>query len=68
MNIMRQFTSGVMSVLKVTGTPLLYRYPYRNSAEAFQSDWAKINHDIANIMGRMEEAGDGQPRRDPASD
>lgn len=37
-------------VLKTVGAPLLYRYPYRNSAEGLRSDWQKIAGDISSVM------------------
>jgi len=30
MAVMRDFVSGLFSVLKITSSPMLYRYPYRN--------------------------------------
>lgn len=52
---MKDFAHGIFTVLKLTGAPLLYRYPYRNSGEAFRSDWQKIAGDIESVMGKMEE-------------
>jgi len=45
---------GLVSVLKTTGGPLLYRYPYRNSAEGLHADWVNIGKDIQSIMGQLE--------------
>lgn len=45
---------GFVSVLKITGAPLLYRYPYRTSAEALRTDWVHIGEDIKSVMGRLE--------------
>ena len=58
MEIMHNFMSGLLSVLKVTGAPLLYRYPYRNSAEGMRSDWRRIGDDMESVMGRMQRDGD----------
>ncbi|MFO0389900.1 MAG: hypothetical protein ACK502_09330 [Alphaproteobacteria bacterium] len=55
MEIIHNFMSGLLSVLKITGSPLLYRYPYRNSAEGLRSDWSRIGDDVESVMGRMEE-------------
>lgn len=58
MEIMRNFASGLLSVLKITGAPLLYRYPYRNSMEGMHSDWSRIGDDIESVMGRMDRGYD----------
>ena len=54
MQVMRNFVSGLLSVLKITSAPLLYRYAYRTSAEALRADWLNIGKDIENVMGRLE--------------
>ncbi len=54
MNIMKNFAHGIFTVLKLTGAPLLYRYPYRNSAEALRGDWLKIGGDMRSVLGRIE--------------
>ena len=62
MSIMRAFCSGLLSVLQITSAPLLYRYPYRTSAEGLRSDWQKIGQDIEVVMGKIQaEARHGQP-------
>lgn len=61
MNIMRDFVTGLISVLKVTSAPMLYRYPYRTSAEGLHSDWQNIGQDIESVIGRLREASD-EPR------
>jgi hypothetical protein len=64
MRVMRDFVSGLFSVIKVTSAPMLYRYPYRTSAEALRGDWLKIGDDLENMMGRLKEgAGDGKRRK-----
>ncbi len=62
MRVMRDFFSGVLSVLKTTSSPLLYRYPYRNSAEGLRKDWVNIGRDIQIIIGKLEENNDGNRR------
>lgn len=58
---MRNFAVGLMSVLKITGSSLLYRYPYRTSAEGLRTDWQRIGGDIDSVIGKlMEEARHGQ--------
>ncbi len=54
MQIMRNFAHGIFTVLKLTGSTLLYRYPYRNSAEGLRSDWGKIAGDMESVMGRIK--------------
>ena len=55
MQIVHDFVSGVLAVIKVTAAPMLYRYPYRTSAEALRGDWAKIGGDLESMMGRLQE-------------
>lgn len=62
MQVMRDFFAGVLSVLKTTSSPLLYRYPYRNSAEGLRKDWVNIGRDIEIIIGKLEENSDGNRR------
>jgi hypothetical protein len=65
MNIIRDFIDGMLSVLKTTSAPLLYRYPYRTSAEGLRSDWVQIGRDIESVMGRLgTESDDGQRTED----
>lgn len=65
MQIIKHFVSGLLSVLKITGAPLLYRYPYRTSAEAFRADWTSIGNDIESVMGKLQaEAHDGRRTQD----
>ena len=56
MHIIRNFAGGLVSVLKVIGGPMLYRYPYRISAEGLRGDWLSIGRDIENVMGKLQEA------------
>jgi len=65
MRIMHNFVIGLVSVLKITAAPLLYRHPYRTSAEGLRTDWMNIGKDIESVMGRLEaEKGDGQRREE----
>lgn len=52
-DIFREVVRGVMSVLTVTSSPL-YRYPYRNSAEAFRGDFKRIGSDIESAMNQIQ--------------
>ncbi|MDE3060452.1 MAG: hypothetical protein KGJ06_05525 [Pseudomonadota bacterium] len=54
MGVVRDFITGLLSVLKLVGAPLLYRYPYRTSAEGLRSDWGHIGRDIESVIGRLE--------------
>ncbi len=56
MNVIRDFITGGFSVMKIIGAPMLYRYPYRTSAEALRSDWLKIGNDVENVIGRLQSA------------
>lgn len=59
MGAVREFLKGIVSVLTVMPSPL-YRYPYRNSAEAFRGDWGRIGKDIEFVFHQM--------KKDDASD
>ncbi len=43
---------GMSSAFTVTVSPL-YRYPYRNSAEALRGDWLKIGKDVERAAEEM---------------
>lgn len=62
MRVIRDFFAGIFSVLKITSSSLLYRYPYRNSAEGLRKDWVNIGRDIQIIIGKLEENSDGNSR------
>ena len=56
MQIIGDFIRGLLSVIKVTVSSMLYRYPYRTSAEGLRSDWLSIGKDIESVIGRLENA------------
>lgn len=58
MKIIFEFLKGIVSVLTITPPPL-YRYPYRNSAEAFRGDWKRLGEDVYAVM--EQESQHGQP-------
>ena len=60
MQVMQDFLKGFLSVLKTTSAPLLYRYNYRNSAEALRKDWHNIGSDIHSVIGKLEEVDHGR--------
>lgn len=54
MQVIGDFVGGLIKVLKITGADMLYRYPYRTSAEAMRADWSKIGQDITSVIGTLE--------------
>jgi len=58
--VVGDFIYGLLHVIKVTGAPLLYRYPYRTSAEGLRTDWLSIGKDIDSVIGKLEDAQDGK--------
>lgn len=54
MDILKSFCTGAISVLQITSAPLLYRYPYRTSAEGLKSDWQRIAGDIESVIGKIK--------------
>lgn len=55
MQVIQTFVRALLSVMKVMGGPMMYRYPYRTSAEGMRADWLNIGKDIQNVMYRLEE-------------
>ncbi len=49
-----EFLRGLATVLSFTSSPL-YRYPYRNSAEAMWGDWKRIGDDIQSAMNILDD-------------
>jgi hypothetical protein len=62
MSAFDDFVNGLFSVLKVTSSPMLYRYKYRNSAEGLRKDWLSIGGDIHSVIGKLEENDNGNKR------
>lgn len=58
MQVIREFLKGIVSVMTVMPSPL-YRYPYRNSAEAFRGDWGRIGKDLGAVFEPPEKQDDG---------
>jgi hypothetical protein len=58
MSFSDEFLRGVVSIFKLTSPPL-YRYPYRNSIEAFRSDWKHIGGDIDAAFQSFEGGQEG---------
>ena len=53
MSILDGLFKGLVSGLTITNPPL-YRYPYRNSGEAFRADWKRIGGDIESSIQTFE--------------
>lgn len=56
MSMIRDFFAGIISVLTISRPPL-YKYPYRNSAEAFRGDWGRIGKDIEYVFDKELKTG-----------
>ncbi len=56
MSLVHNLIGGFLSVVTVTATPQLYRYPYRNSSEGLRGDMLRVGDDIEAVLGRLEEA------------
>lgn len=61
MSVLGEFLKGIVSVMTVLPSPL-YRYPYRNSAEAFRGDWGRIGKDISFVFEQPEKEDGGNER------
>ncbi len=57
MSFANGFVRGLVFSLTLTSPPL-YRYPYRNSMEAFRSDWKRIGGDVEAAFQAFEGAAD----------
>ena len=51
--LFREVVRGIMSVLTVSSSPL-YRYPYRNSSEAFRGDFKRIGSDMESALNQIQ--------------
>ena len=54
MEVMSNFFRGMFNTVKVAGASMLYRHPYRISAEGLRADWANIGKDIDSVFGKLE--------------
>lgn len=57
--MIRNFLTGIVSALTISAPPL-YRYPYRNSAEAFRGDWQRLAKDMESALDKV--AGHGRSK------
>lgn len=55
MSFANGFVRGLVFSLTLTSPPL-FRYPYRNSMEAFRSDWKRIGGDVEAAFQAFEGA------------
>ena len=55
MDILSNFVLGLVSVLKITSAPMLYRYPFRISGEGLRADWQKISGYMCIVTDRMRQ-------------
>jgi hypothetical protein len=58
MQILVDFARGAFNTLKVTSVSMLYRHPYRTSAEGLRSDWSNIGKDIDSVIGKLKSNSD----------
>lgn len=54
--LLQSIFQGMVSTLSVASSEL-YRYPYRNAAEAFRGDWKRIGQDIEQSLNHLEQDG-----------
>ena len=60
MSFTQDVLRGVVSSFRMTSPPL-YRYPYRNSLEAFRGDWKHIGGDIEAALESFRGSDKGGP-------
>ena len=53
MEVIHNFFRGFISSVKISGASMLYRHPYRTSAEGLRSDWTSIGKDIDSVIGKL---------------
>ncbi len=51
--MLHDFVKGFMSVITVTASPQLYRYPYRSSAEALRGDMQRVGRDMQSTLDKL---------------
>lgn len=54
MNSFKGFLDGMLGVLNITSSPMMYRYPYRSNAEALRGDMLKIGKDMETTLEKVE--------------
>lgn len=55
MSVVAKFLKGMISVITVTASPQLYRYPYRTSAEGLRGDMQRVGGDVEAVLGQLDE-------------
>ncbi len=64
MSVVANFVKGMLSVITVTASPQLYRYPYRTSSEGLRGDMLRVGEDVESVIGQLQDwSPDGKPRR-----
>lgn len=63
MSFANGFVRGLVFSLTLTSPPL-FRYPYRNSMEAFRSDWKRIGGDVEASFQAFEGAAEKEEYND----
>lgn len=53
MNTLENFVKGFLTVLTITASPQLYRYPYRGSAEGLRGDMLRVGEDMFSALNRL---------------
>ena len=53
MSVVKELMRGFLSVITVTASPQLYRYPYRTSAEGLRGDMQRVGEDIESVIGKL---------------
>lgn len=55
MQLWKSIIGGIASTLSINASPL-YRYPYRNGAEAFRGDTRRIAGDMEAVLDKIDES------------
>lgn len=55
--MLNDFVKGFISVITVTASPQLYRYPYRSSAEALRGDMLRVGKDMSETFDKLNQDG-----------
>jgi hypothetical protein len=59
MSFVQGFLQGVVYTLTLNSPPL-FRYPYRNTMEAFRGDWKQIGGDIESATQSFRGISEGE--------
>ena len=56
MQVILDFLRGFLNTVRINCASMLYRHPYRTSAEGLRADWISIGRDIESVMGKLEKS------------